>query len=84
MENDHPLYVLRKIEGGTLLVKAFEKGENSTWRKCTDVQKHGGYNLGEPLYHVLAGDRFIDVKSELANFGGDDAERIPLFATGGK
>lgn len=84
VENDHPLYVLRKIEGGTLLVKAFEKGENSTWRKCTDVQKHGGYNLGEPLYHVLAGDRFIDVKSELANFGGDDAERIPLFATGGK
>ena len=82
--NDHPLYVLRRVVGKETLVKAFEKGEKAPWKMCSDVQRHGGYNLGEPLYHVLAGGRFINVAEELEKLLGKGTAGIPLFAEGGK
>jgi hypothetical protein len=51
---------------------------------CADVQRHGGYNLGEPIYHVLSGGRFIDVAEELEKLLGKDLSGIPLFTEGGK
>lgn len=84
VENDHPLYVLRKSAGRTVLVKAFEMGATAKWQMCGDVKKHGGYKLGEPLYHVLAGGRYIDIKEELHKLAEKETEGIPLFSEGGR
>ena len=90
---DHPLYVLRKGDGRITLVRAFEPGKKALWRKCADVEKTpDGYILGEPLYHVFAEGKFIDVQAELIALAKkvgvekDDARlvNIPLFSNGGK
>ena len=92
VKNDHPLYVLRQVDGRLRLVRAFERGEKSVWRKCVAVEKAGGYVLGEPLYHVSVDDKFIDVQKEIqalaksAGVAADDSRltEIPLFMNGGK
>lgn len=89
---DHPLYVLRKAVGKVSLVRAFEPGKKSPWRRCGEIEKtKEGYVLGEPLYHVFAKGKFIDVQDELAEIakraGLEKSERqlesIPLFSNGG-
>lgn len=82
--NNHPLYVLRKSAGQTILVKAFEKGTTTMWRMCADTKKHGGYKLGEPLYHVFSNGRYIDVKESLSQLLGKDTGGVPLFSEGGR
>lgn len=85
VENNHPLYVLRRVDGRTTLVRAFEQGKSAPWRRCIEVENCGGYKLGEPLYHVLADGQFIDVKERLIKLlGKDGIAGIPLFSTGGK
>lgn len=88
VENNHPLYVLRKVGGRLQLVRAFEPGKKAPWRLCSSVDESvGGYQLGEPLYHVFAKGKFIDVQVELQNLakrlGMKNPEklvgRIPLF-----
>ena len=90
---DHPLYALRKINGKVTLVRAFEPGKNSPWRKCAEMERtKAGYVLGEPLYHVFAKGKFIDVQEELseiakrAGIGKSDSQlvNIPLFSNGGQ
>lgn len=90
---DHPLYVLRKIEGRLVLVRAFEPGKKSPWRKCAEIERtKEGYLLGEPLYHVFSGGKYIDVNEELAaiakraGVSENDSrlKKIPLFYNGGK
>ncbi len=92
---NHPLYVLRKIDGRTTLVRAFEpEKDNVSWRKCDQTAyAKEGYVLGEPLYHVYArgNGTFIDVQVELAKIAGNaglgesdlEINRIPLFSNGG-
>lgn len=89
---DHPLYVLRKVEGRLALVRAFEPGR-ATWRMCAEVGRtKEGYVLGEPLYHVFAGGKFIDVQEEFRvmaqkakiDAADDRFGRIPLYSNGGK
>ncbi len=88
---DHPLYVLRKINGKVSLVRAFEPGRTARWRKCNEMGLAGeDYALGEPLYHVFSRGRFIDVQDalkEMAKRAGLEAlERqikcIPLYSMG--
>lgn len=88
---DHPLYVLRKVNDRIVLVRAFEPGSKSPWRKCADMQKlPDGYLLGEPLYHVFTKGKFIDVQAELAGMkkqvgrASKSVDQIPLFTNGGK
>lgn len=90
---DHPLYVLRKDKGKVTLVRAFEPGKNSPWRRCAEMERtKAGYVLGEPLYHVFAKGKFIDVQEELsemakrAGIGKSDSQlvNIPLFSNGGQ
>lgn len=92
---NHPLYVLRKIDGRTTLVRAFEPEKDKvSWRKCDQTAyAKEGYVLGEPLYHVYArgNGTFIDVQVELAKIAGHaglgesdlEINRIPLFSNGG-
>lgn len=89
---DHPLYVLRKVKGHLTLVRAFEPGR-ATWRMCAEVGRtKEGYVLGEPLYHVFAEGKFIDVQEELRAIAKrekidvSDArlKQIPLYSNGGK
>ena len=92
VKNDHPLYVLRQVDERLRLVRAFERGEKSPWRRCAAVEKAGGYVLGEPLYHVSVDDKFIDVQKEIqalaksTGVAADDTRltAIPLFTNGGK
>lgn len=91
---DHPLYVLRKVDGKVVLLRAFEPGKNSPWRKCFEVeQSKDGYLLGEPLYHVFANGSFIDVQKELSELAKREeanmhshkmCDGIPIFTKGGK
>lgn len=90
---DHPLYVLRKDKGKVTLVRAFEPGKNSPWRRCVETERTKvGYVLGEPLYHVFAKGKFIDVQDELSEMakrvgiGRADSQlvNIPLFSNGGQ
>ena len=92
---NHPLYVLRKIDGRTTLIRAFEPGKDKvSWRKCDQTAyAKEGYVLGEPLYHVYTrgNGTFIDVQVELAKIAGHaglsesdlEINRIPLFSNGG-
>ena len=90
---DHPLYALRKIDGKVTLVRAFEPGKNSPWRRCAEMERNKtGYILGEPLYHVFTKGKFIDVQEELLEMakraGIDKTDpqlvNIPLFSNGGQ
>ena len=93
VSNDHPLYALRKQEGRTVLLRAFEQGKSCRWRKCAEVeQSKDGYILGEPLYHVMSSERYIDVKKELLEMASrvgikkNDPRflQIPIYWNGGK
>ena len=92
VEVNHPLYVLRRVNNRLVLMRAFEPGKKS-WRRCADVEStNDGYIFGEPLYHVFADGKYIDVEEEL----GEIAKRaklslhdrlfqqIPLFTNGGR
>lgn len=90
---DHPLYVLRMIGERLTLVRAFEPAKNVPWRKCVETERSKeGYVFGEPLYHVFAKGKFIDVQIELtelakrAKVDVADARisQIPLFGNGGE
>ena len=92
VQNDHPLYVLRKVNESLRLVRAFEAGKTSTWRMCSEAQRTPpGYLFGEPLYHVQARGTFIDVDVALAEIakrndfktGDKTIFGIPLFGKGG-
>lgn len=90
VEPNHPLYVLRKIDGNLELIRAFEPGVKAPWRKCAAMQRMAdGYLLGEPLYHVFAKGKFIDVQAEFwglrkrLGHASKIADRIPLFGNGG-
>lgn len=85
---DHPLYALRHVNGRLTLVRAFEPGK-TTWRKCKEMeQMKEEYALGEPLYHVFAKGKFIDVQEALKEMaeriGGATAVDLPLFGKGGR
>ncbi len=84
---DHPLYALRRIDEKLRLVRAFEPGKESPWRKCQAIENtKDGYILGEPLYHVFANGKFIDVEDELAVLekrAGASSKNIPLFSNKG-
>ena len=93
VEVNHPLYVLRKVEDRLVLLRAFEPGKKSPWRMCFDVSRtKEGYVLGEPLYHVFAKGKYIDVRDEIESIakksGIDMSDKrlsnIPLFTNGGK
>lgn len=87
VSEDHPLYVLRTIDGKLRLVRAFEPGRDNPWRKCQAIENtKEGYILGEPLYHVLAKGKFIDVEEELRVLekqAGTSSKNIPLFSNKG-
>lgn len=93
VETNHPLYVLRKVGDRLVLLQAFEPGKKSPWRMRTEVSNtKEGYILGEPLYHVFAKGKYIDVQNEIAAIakkaGIDKSDKrlsnIPLFTNGGK
>ena len=93
VETNHPLYVLRKVGDRLVLLQAFEPGKKSPWRMRTEVSNtKEGYILGEPLYHVFANGKYIDVQNEIAAIAkkvgidkpGKRLSDIPLFTNGGK
>ena len=91
VKEDHPLYVLRKVDGQVKLVRAFEMGKEKQWRKCRAVENtNEGYIFAEPLYHVRSKEAFIDVEEELQaiekqfNIGKQprvSAKDVPLFSS---